>query len=139
MKSVFVQKLLLSIAGLAGLFIGLSLLFNPIAFEASAGIQIAQEPNILSEIRGMGGVILLAGAIAIAGLLAPRFRWTALFITSFYLLGYGLARLVSVFLDGVPSTVLVSAMSFEILLGVWGAVIIGRSFTSQPSPRPAML
>ncbi|HAP61994.1 MAG TPA: hypothetical protein DCR93_21670, partial [Cytophagales bacterium] len=101
------------------------------AFEASAGISLTQEPSLLSEIRGMGGVILLAGIIAIAGLLLPKMRWTALFITSFYLLGYGLARLVSVFLDGLPSQTLVMAMSFEIVIGIIGTAMIARTFRTQ--------
>lgn len=139
MKHVFVQKLLLAVAGIAGLFIGFSLLFQPITFEASAGITLAREPNILSEIRGMGGVILLAGVMACIGFFMPKWRWTALFITSFYLLGYGASRLLSVFLDGIPSPVLLSAMALEVGIGLVGVALLAKVRSPQVSNSTTIL
>lgn len=60
-------KILLFISGIVALAIGVSLLFATVAFEASAGIELGQDINLLSELRAPGGALLVAGIIILLG------------------------------------------------------------------------
>lgn len=111
-------RITLFVAGLVALYVGAGLLFVPVAFEASAGIVLGSDPDLLSEVRAPGGVVLLAGAFMWLG--AFRVRYTSLAITSAsaLYLAFGLSRFVGFALDGAPGSALVAITSLELILGL---------------------
>jgi hypothetical protein len=110
-------RTVLFIAGLAGIGIGTALLIAPVAFQASSGVDIGGSTSLLNENRGIGGVLLLAGIGVLVGAFTPRLALASAALGAVFYLGYGLARLLSVVLDGLPSSTLVAAMVAELILG----------------------
>lgn len=112
-----IVRTLLAVAGAAALGIGLSLLFDPVAFEASAGIRLARDAALLSELRAPGAALAASGVYMLNGALSARATRAALALTAALYTAYGLARLVGVALDGWPGAVLVAAALVELLIG----------------------
>jgi hypothetical protein len=74
--SKFVKVVLLT-AGITALIIGSCLLFIPVTFQASAGIELGNDPGLLSEMRGPGALILASGVVMIAGAFVFEITLTA--------------------------------------------------------------
>lgn len=111
-----VTQLFLTLSGALSLAIGLSVLVIPHAFFASNHIALGSDPNLMSEIRAPGGLLLAAGLIMLWGVISKRNRQIAL-QTAIVVFGmYGISRLLSLILDGIPSTALIIALAIELIL-----------------------
>lgn len=111
-------KLVLFISGLIASSIGGAILFNPVAFYAANGIDLAGNVSLLNEIRASGGMLLAAGILIISGCFVARLRFTAVVVSCLLYLSYGLSRMLSFVIDGIPSEGLVQAAALEIVIGV---------------------
>lgn len=118
MKNSRVLKTVLFIAGLIGVGIGSAILFFPVAFHATSGITIGNDISLLNEIRAPGGVLLAIGILIILGAVYEKLTFTATIVATFVYLSYGLSRIVSIMLDGFPSSALIQVMVFEIVVGL---------------------
>jgi hypothetical protein len=77
--------------------------------------------------RGIyGGVSVGIGALVLSGALKPSLRRTALFALMAYTGGYGLARILALPLDGMPSGALLAAAIFEITTALICAFLLRR-------------
>jgi len=114
----------LFLSGVTGIYIGFSLLFTPIEFEASAGIPVVNNVNLLSEIRSSGGILLAAGFIIALGAFRPEITRTALIISSLFYLGYGISRSVAILFDGAPDTSLIAVTLAELIIGAISLVLL---------------
>lgn len=128
----------LSLAGLLLLAIGAGLLFAPHAFHASNGITLGSDPNLLSEVRAPGGLLLGAAILILRGAFSPAGRTRALGLTVLVYGAFGLARLVGVALDGVPSSGIMTAMVIELVVAGVGLVAV-RSVRSGAKARESSL
>lgn len=118
MKTNVFVKTLLIISGIIGMGVGYALLFFPVAFEASAGITLGKDVNLLSEIRTPGGLLLAGGAIIFFGAFYSKLTYQSMLLSSLIYLSYGLARLVGIIMDGFPSESLMIAMIAELVIGL---------------------
>jgi hypothetical protein len=121
-----VTTIYLAIAGLLLLVIGAAILLAPHAFHGSNGIELGNNPNMLSEVRAPGG--LLAGS-AILALISVFRRGLRAFSTRLMVLVYGsfgLARLVSMAMDGYPSSSIVGATLLELIVAAIGIAVLWR-------------
>ncbi|MCJ8290416.1 MAG: DUF4345 domain-containing protein [Crocinitomicaceae bacterium] len=110
-------KVLLVVSGLTGIIIGSGLLFAPVSFEASAGIDLGTNINLLSEVRAPGGALLVAGVLILLGAFMTKLAYTSVLLSSLIYLSYGFSRVFSMIVDGVPSESLVTATIVEIVVG----------------------
>ncbi|MCU4175227.1 DUF4345 domain-containing protein [Carboxylicivirga sp. N1Y90] len=124
MRSINLVRILLFISGLIGLIIGLALTLVPVAFEASAGIDLGHDINLLSEIRAPGGSLLIGGVLIFLGAFISNLRLMSLVLSSVLYLGYGLGRLLSLFLDGMPHQSLFMAFLLELFIGALSLIAI---------------
>ena len=118
----------LFIAGILLLAIGAAILFVPHAFHASNGIVLGSDPNLLSEIRAPGGLLLGSALIIIAGAFRPALRSSAVDLTILVYGTFGLARLVGFVIDGIPGSGIVAAAILELVVAG-----IGLLFFKQQS------
>ena len=134
----------LVIAGLLLLVIGSAILLAPNAFHGSNGIILGDNPNLLSEIRAPGGLLAVSGIVILLGALRLRLRESAVQFATLVYGSFGLARLVSMALDGMPSSSIVGATSLELIVAFVGLVILrrarvkhtaSRSFAAAPAAR----
>lgn len=114
-KSRFVKAVLLG-SGIIALGIGSGLFFIPITFQSSAGIILSDDPGLLSEMRGPGAVILGCGILIISGVFVSKITFTALVLSTLLYGAYGIARMVSLVVDGTPGTSIIAAMIAEFII-----------------------
>ena len=110
-------------AGLIGLYVGGSLLFFPAQLQADNGI-ILSNASYFSEARAPGAAIFSATILSLISLFRVHWRRTALIIMALFFLSYGLGRLLSLALDGMPSQGLFYAMIGELIMGVFAIIML---------------
>ena len=129
------SRVVLALAGVMAVFIGGALLVSPHAFFAMNHIELGDDPNLLSEIRAPGGLLLAAGAIMIAGVAMRRLTRIGLVTAAVVYCSYGASRLLGILLDGAPSSSLIGAMMIELVVGVLTAVLVARADKNEPTAR----
>ncbi|MDJ0751570.1 MAG: DUF4345 domain-containing protein [Woeseiaceae bacterium] len=118
--------LYLVIAGLLLLVIGGALMFAPHSFHGSNGIVLGNDPSLLSEIRAPGGLLASSGMIILIGAIRRQLRSPAVQLTALVYGSFGLARLVSMALDGMPSSSIVAATALELIVALVGLAVLWR-------------
>lgn len=112
-----IPRILLAVSALIGLAVGLAVVFQPHAFFTSTGIILGTDPDLMSEIRAPGGVLVLASLFIAGGAVRVRLMPAALWLSALLYGGYGLARLVSMVFDGMPSQTLIYVTGLELIIG----------------------
>lgn len=113
----YVTRGLLLTCGLLATGIAVTILFAPDAFYSGYGIDIGSDASLASELKAPAGLLLIAGLIMLAGVFRVEFAVPSLAMATMIYLSYGLSRLLSMAIDGVPHGGLVSAAVLEIALG----------------------
>ena len=130
------QELTLGIAGLAALGIGLAITAAPASFYATYGIALGSDPNLLSELRAPGANLAALGTLIMAGTVRQDMQRLATFLGATVFLAYAFGRIVSMVLDGMPSSGLVQAALIELVIGGLCVALLwrGRSRSSANEP-----
>ena len=118
MKNSKVLKTILIISGLIASGVGAAILFSPVAFYASYGIALGGDVSLLNETRAPGGALLVCGILIMSGAFVDRLAFTATVVSSLLFLSYGLSRVMSIAIDGMPVEGLVQAAVLEIVIGL---------------------
>lgn len=126
MPNSIALKSLLIIAGLIGAIVGASILFAPIQFHATSGIVLDSNASMMSEVRAPGGALLVGALIVLAGAFVKRLTFIATVLTALLYLSYGLARVFSIIIDGLPDTALLAATGIELIIGSLAGVALIR-------------
>ncbi len=125
----------LAIAGLLLLVIGGAILMAPHAFHGSNGIALGSNPNMLSEIRAPGGLLASSGLLVLISVFRGSVRDVAIQLTVLVYGSFGVARLVSIAQDGMPSSPIVGAMVLELLIAAVGAALLWHQHTASQKKR----
>jgi hypothetical protein len=118
MKNSKVLKTILIISGLIASGFGAAILFTPVAFYASYGIELGGNFSLLNEIRAPGGALMASGILIISGAFVDKLSFTAAVASTLLYLSYGLSRVMSIAVDGMPVEGLVQAAILEIAIGL---------------------
>lgn len=114
--TVAARGLVLAAAALA-LYIGVSLVLDPVGFQEAAGIRMPSDPRLASDLRGSGGVLVSTGLVMLLGAIQRRLWGAALAAGAVVYLSYGFARVVGITLDGVAPQLSVAYAVVELVLG----------------------
>lgn len=117
----------LVIAGLLLLVIGGAILLMPHAFHGSNGVTLGNNPNLLSEIRAPGGLLLCSGVTILLGAVRQQLSNLALRLSVLVYGSFGASRLVSIGIDGMPSSSIVGATLVEATVAIVGVLVIWRA------------
>ncbi|MEM7611553.1 MAG: DUF4345 domain-containing protein [Pseudomonadota bacterium] len=128
-----IATIYLMLAGLLLLAIGGAILLAPHAFHASNGIELGNNPTMLSEIRAPGGLLAASAVLALISVFRRRLRafTTPLLVLIFG--SFGLARLVSMAQDGIPGGSIVGATVLELIVAAIGIAILCRQQAAADS------
>ena len=118
MENTKTLQVILVLSGLIGVIIGLLNLFVPVEFAALSDIQLGDNNSLLSETRAPGAALVGLGALIIAGAFHDALRFTATVVATILYLFYGLGRLWSMAIDGMPHEALVQAAVGEVIIGL---------------------
>ena len=113
----FMVKLTLLVSGLVAVGIAGTILFAPEAFYAGYGIEIGGDVTLVNELKAPAGVLLAAGLLVFAGVFRTELVIVSLTTASVVYLSYGLSRILSMAMDGLPDDGLVSAAGIELGIG----------------------
>ena len=106
----------LGVCGALLLCIGIAVLFQPESFAAANGVALADDPNMRSEYRAPGGMLVASGVLILLGAVRERHTRAAYGLAALVYGSYGVARLVGMGADGLPSAALTQAMVIELLV-----------------------
>lgn len=118
MKQFLFPRVFLVVAGLIGFSVGVGQLFFPIAFEASSGVRLDADINLLSEFRSAGGSLFLLGILIMSGAFKQSLLKHTLFLTSVLYMGYGLARVYAFVVDGITNELFIVVTTAEVGIGL---------------------
>jgi len=107
-------------------------LFAPVAFEASAGINLGNDVNLLSEMRAPGGAILAAGILILVGAFNASMTFVSILLSTLFYQSYGVARIFSMVVDGMPGASLTGATIVEMVIGGLSLLVM-INLRKQPS------
>ena len=108
--------------------IGGAILVSPTAFLAMSHVVIDNDPGLLSELTAPSVMLILTGALMILGALRTRFANLALSAGALVYGSYGVGRLVSMALHGLPSQSLIVAAVVELAVA---AVLVALRLNAQ--------
>ena len=117
MKDSAILKVVLLVSGLIAIGIAGAILFAPEAFYATYGIELGSDASLANELKAPSGALLAAGLLILAGVFKSEFAFASTATASAIYLSYGLSRLSSMAIDGLPNDALVGAASFELIIG----------------------
>ena len=126
-----IDRVILAVTGLTGIVIGAVAVTAVRAFYAANGVDLGHSAAALSEARGAAGAVLTTGLMVALGATIPRLTLPAAAIGAAVLLGYGLGRLLSIALDGVPGTAQTVAAGVELALGTACLYVLARQRRGQ--------
>lgn len=111
-------------AGLLLLVIGSTILLIPHTLYASDGIVLGNDPSLLSEIRAPGGLLAGSAVLILIGAFRHELRSLALTLTILVYGSFGLSRLLSLSLDGMPSNNLMTAAVIELVVAASSLILL---------------
>ena len=120
-------RIVLLLAGFTAVAIAATIIAAPEAFYASYGISIGQDINLANEMKAPMGLLAAAGMLMLAGAIRADLTVASLAVATAVYLSYGLSRLSSMAIDGLPHNALVAAASFELLLGAACLALLMRA------------
>jgi hypothetical protein len=131
MKNSKVLKTVLFLAGLIAAGIGGTILLMPSAFYATYGIDLGENISLLNEVRAPGGALLAAGILIISGSFVVSMTFTSTVVAALFYLSYGISRILSFAMDGMPSEGLVQAAALEIFIGLVCVFVLSKDRVRQ--------
>ena len=108
------SRIMLGLSGLIGGYIGISILFDTQKFFAHNGVEITGDPGLMSELKAPAIVLLAAALVLLVGSVKSRFTDMALMIGAIVYGSYGMGRVVSILVDGLPPQPLIAAAVVEL-------------------------
>jgi len=119
-------KTILFISGLILAGVGGAILFMPAAFHATNDIELGGNISLLSEVRAGGSALLASGILVMSGTFVAKLAFTSAVVSSLVYLSYGLSRILSIAVDGMPAEGLVQAAALEIIIGLACAFALAK-------------
>ena len=126
--------LYLFFGGLTLIVVGAFISFTPslylFQFVPASQINI----DILSEMRGMGGSLLVIGLFIVVGSFYVKLTKTALSMSVLIFCSFALFRCIGIAIDGVPSNGILIALGVELAFAVLGIIFwLKDELSSQPA------
>lgn len=119
-------EIFLACAALVAWVIGAALTFLPVQFRESYGLSTPLDASLLSEVRAPGGALVGLGVLMATGCLRAAWRPAGLAVAAATFLGYGLARVVGLLVDGRVSSDLLAAAAVELVVGAVAAWLLAQ-------------
>lgn len=121
------RLILLTFSGILLFVIGAMILLFPHSFYASNGVTLSNQASLLSEIRAPGALLIACAVILLLGVIRQNMMQSALILSAIVYGTFGVARLFSFVIDGMPASSLVAATFLEIIIGVLSLLLIPKN------------
>jgi len=128
MKTPVITVIILLFSGLIIAGIGFAILIFPAQFHATNGIELEVNPSLFNEVRASGGALVGVGGLILAGLCSPNLVPFSLSVSAVVYGAYGVSRLVSMVIDGLPHPGIIGATAFELVVAACCLLVLVRGF-----------
>lgn len=119
------NSVVLGLSGLLFLMVGLTRLSNPIKnYEKNSGIKLANDVDLLNEIRGVSAMMLLGAIIILLGIMIPKITLVSTAIATLIFIGFAIGRIISMAVDGKPNKLIIQGLMFELVLGALNVICL---------------
>ena len=120
------QNIYLINSGLVLALVGSYISLSPNEYLNQFGISPVPNASFYSDLRSMGGSLLIFGLVAIAGSLNKQLQISALFTTTLVFSAYSFFRLTAFVIDGTPSVAIIAATAIEIVFAFAGVALLAK-------------
>jgi len=117
MKNSKVLKGILILLGLPLIILGTWRFIDPISFYQYSGLTLNNDAGLLNEARGTGGAIIGFGLLILFGAFNKKLTYSSTLAAVILFLGFGIARVISVAIDGNPGPELFKGIIGEFVFG----------------------
>lgn len=131
MKTSTLVKLTLFLSGTIATGVGAGILMVPHAFHGSAGLSLGDDVSMLNEIRASGGLVLVCGLFVFSGAIVPRLAFPATLMSVAVYLAYGLSRVFSMIVDGMPNNTMLQITAIELAVAALCLITLGKQRTQK--------
>ena len=100
--------------------IGAYISLTPTAYLAQFDLEIVGSTNFYSDLRAMGGCLVVFGGLAIWGAFHLPARPLSMFTTNIIFSTYVVFRIFAFVMDGFPSSMILLATAIEVVFAVTG-------------------
>ena len=115
--SLFATRVVLFLSALIAVAIAATILVAPDAFYAGYGIEVGGNATLANELKAPAGALLVAGLLMFAGVFRSGLAVISLAIATAVYLSYGLGRVISIAIDGLPHSGMIGAAVIELVIG----------------------
>ncbi len=123
MKNLILTIYLL-LAGIVMFFVGVYIAILPIVyFSDMSMLSVEPSINLISDLRGMGGLLLVLGVYIFALAIFESKRQTGLKLALFIYSTFVVFRSLGFILEGSPSATIMSAFAIELFFALSGVVL----------------
>lgn len=126
MNNIYTKSYLF-IAGLVMVLVGSYIsLSTPEYFEVMNPLSNRPSTNMQSDLRGMGGMLLVLGLYALISIFRNAWRYPALTLATVVFAIFIAFRTLSFILDGLPEMTIIIAYLIEGVLAVCGVLLLKK-------------
>ena len=124
----------LTLSGLALFYASSMRLVNPSkanflqTYVTKSENKLAEDVDLLNEIRGVGAVMLLGGIVILLGTIMPALRLGSFLVAVVIFLGVVFGRLISFGLDGRPNKDVIKGTFAEIVISALNIYCLVNQF-----------
>jgi hypothetical protein len=115
--NLLITRVVLFLSAVVAVVIAATILVAPDAFYAGYGIDVGGNATLANELKAPAGALLVAGLLMFAGVFRLDFAVISLATATAVYLSYGLGRVMSIAIDGLPHSGMVGAAVIELVIG----------------------
>lgn len=136
MKNILTNSYLFT-AGLIMMLVGIYIAITTIEYVAMIeGPNTTLSINMLSDLRGMGGMLLVLGIYVFMSLFRKTWRQPALIVATAVYASFIIFRSLSITLDGLPDISILTAYLIEAVLAISGFLLINTKGINSTTGKP---
>ncbi len=120
----FIQTSYFVLSGTILVLVGSYIALIPTTYLANFGLAATQPFDILNELRGMGGTLLVFGLFICVSIFNKNMRPQAALMATLIFASFSFFRLMGMLIDGQPNSGIMLAWSIEIVLLIGSLVIL---------------
>jgi len=118
------RKTFLILAGFMLVTIGSYISLTPDLYFASFNAGALAPPSFQSELRGMGGSLMVFGMLALLAVRVERMELTAITTVTLVFAAFACFRVISLVIDGLPDMAVLMALAIEAMFAVAGLYLL---------------
>jgi hypothetical protein len=118
MRNSKILKAILFFLGLFLIAVGFGRLLMPVEVYSNLGLALGSDISMLSEARGVGGLMFGLGMLIMLGAFKPSLAFTSSVLSFLVFLSFGFSRLVGIATDGTPNPQILQGIIFEFAFGL---------------------